>query len=853
MTPSLLTNFGYVETTNCVPANVDFKDSTTTCGVTIASWAWDFGDGQTSTAQNPSHIYAATGTYSVTLTTTDNLGNSLPKNISVTVTATGMPIVNLGADTTICSIDALTLDAGNPGSTYAWESGETTQTLYVDFPGTYSVIVTSPSGCVVKDTLEVNMLPSLYADFSFTQSGTCLPINVAFTDNSIICGVTIDSWSWDFGDGNLSSAQNPTHDYMANGTYNVTLSITDNLGNTLSKITPVTIAGLVTPVVNLGADTTICSMDALTLDAGNPGSTYEWSFGGETTQTVLADFPATYAVKVTGANGCVSSDTLVLNMNPSLLANFGYALTGACLPQTVDFSDSTTVCGVTIDSWAWDFGDGQTSSAPSPTHIYTGNGTYAVTLTVTDNLGNSLTSSKPVTISAFTPASLYLGADTIICSGSSVTLDAGTPGSTYLWSTGASSQTIAATSGSYWVELTTPGGCVSKDTIEVTSNAMPVFSLGADRIACGNITLDAFNPGMTYVWSTGETTSDIEVMSSGTYSVTVTNLPGCIKSDTVNITFQQPVVAQIGQSFAGTCSNMVQFTDNSIICSTVSIVSRTWEFGDGTTSTQPNPSHTYTGNGIFIVKLTLNDDQGGVNVKTSSVSVMVNPPVPDLGNDIDVCPGTPVTLDAGTTGGIYKWFPAGLTSDSTSPTLTFIPTADMNVKLSVTACNQTGWDSIRIYVRNNTKPTLNMVGKALQSSAANSYNWFVNGTLIPSATNKMYTPKQPGYYQVGTINDYLCPSLSDSVFYMPTGKFKAGDITIRLSPNPTKGVFTVWLSKAPTKPVRMEIFTADGKLAYNTLIHSQVSTIYPGHLTRGAYMVRFIINGSVETIPLIEL
>ncbi|HLA54028.1 MAG TPA: PKD domain-containing protein, partial [Flavitalea sp.] len=317
--------------------------------------------------------------------------------------------------------------------------------------------------------------------------------------------------------------------------------------------------------------------------------------------------------------------------------------------------------------------------------------------------------------------------------------------------------------------------------------------------------------------------------------------------------FQQPVVPQIGQSYAGTCNNMVQFTDNSIICTTVSIVSRTWDFGDGTTSTQLNPSHNYTANGTYVVKLTLNDDQGGVNVRTSSVSVMVNPPVPALGNDIDVCPGTPVTLNAGTTGGIYKWFPAGLTSDSTSPTLTFIPTGDMNVKLSVTGCNQTGWDSIRIYVRNNTKPTLTMVGKALQSSAANSYNWFVNSTLIPSATNKMYTPKQPGYYQVGTINDYLCPSLSDSVFYMPTGRFKAGEVIIRLSPNPTKGVFTVWLSKAPTKPVRMEIFTADGKLAYNTLINSQVSTIYPGHLTKGAYMVRFIINGSVETVPLIEL
>ncbi len=135
-------------------------------GGTIYTYLWSTGATTQSISAN------ATGTYSVVVS--NNWG--CDASDSREVTADPGPVVALGNDTTICSIDALTLDAGNPGSTYLWESGETTQTLYVDFPGTYSVIVTSPGGCVAKDTLELNMLPSLYADFSFTQSGTCLPV-----------------------------------------------------------------------------------------------------------------------------------------------------------------------------------------------------------------------------------------------------------------------------------------------------------------------------------------------------------------------------------------------------------------------------------------------------------------------------------------------------------------------------------------------------------------------------------------------------------------------------------------------------------------------------------------------------
>jgi PKD repeat protein len=160
-------NFG--SATNGLTAT--FTDSSTDSDGTIASRAWTFGDGGTSTATNPSHPYAAGGTYSVSLTVTDNGGATNTKTASVTVTSpTNVPPV---------------------------------------------------------------------ANFSFTTSG----LTANFTDSSSDSDGSIASRSWNFGDGATSTATSPSHTYATGGTYSVSLTVTDNGGATNTKTSSVTVSG----------------------------------------------------------------------------------------------------------------------------------------------------------------------------------------------------------------------------------------------------------------------------------------------------------------------------------------------------------------------------------------------------------------------------------------------------------------------------------------------------------------------------------------------------------------------------------------------------------------------------------
>ena len=153
--------------------SVDFTDASTDDG-TIASWSWDLGDGNTSTDQNPTHVYAAAGTYTVELTVTDDGGLTGTTSQDVTVTEAG----------------------GNVAPTAA-----------------------------------------------FTFAATDLSVD--FTDASTDSDGTIASWSWDLGDGNTSTDQNPTHVYAAAGTYTVELTVTDDGGltGTASQDVTVTVGG----------------------------------------------------------------------------------------------------------------------------------------------------------------------------------------------------------------------------------------------------------------------------------------------------------------------------------------------------------------------------------------------------------------------------------------------------------------------------------------------------------------------------------------------------------------------------------------------------------------------------------
>ncbi|MEO5572385.1 MAG: PKD domain-containing protein [Bacteroidia bacterium] len=233
--------FGFNQTANSLTVN--FTDSSTSPH-TITSWLWDFGDGTTSTSQNPSHTYAHDGTYYVCLTIHDNHGCSNQSCHHITVnpvvtatchagftfhqTAGTLSINFTDASTSSYTItswlwdfgDGTTSTAQNPSHTYAHD-------------GTYYVCLTihDNHGCSSTFCHHVTVTPvvtaACHAAFTFHHPANTLSIN--FTDASS-SAYTITSWLWDFGDGTTSTSQNPSHTYAHNGTYYVCLTIHDSHG-----------------------------------------------------------------------------------------------------------------------------------------------------------------------------------------------------------------------------------------------------------------------------------------------------------------------------------------------------------------------------------------------------------------------------------------------------------------------------------------------------------------------------------------------------------------------------------------------------------------------------------------------
>jgi len=330
-------------TSGCAPQAVQFTDQSSG---DVDSWSWDFGDGGTSTAQNPSHTYNAAGTYTVSLTVTGPGGSDTETKTdyitvgdgAITADFSGTPTSG-DAPLEVTFTDASTGDVAN----WDWDFGDgnssTAQnpTHTYNAAGTYSVTLTSSNSCgsdseTKTDYITVNEPPcdTPVADFSGTPTSGDAPLEVSFTDNSTNSPT---SWDWDFGDGGSSTAQNPTHIYNTAGTYTVTMTATNSCGSD--------------------------------------------------TET--------------------KTDYITVNeppCDPPVAAFTGSPQSGSA-PLDVSFTDNSSNSPT---SWDWDFGDGGSSTAQNPTHTYNTAGTYTVTMTATNSCGSD-TETKTDYITVTEPAS----------------------------------------------------------------------------------------------------------------------------------------------------------------------------------------------------------------------------------------------------------------------------------------------------------------------------------------------------------------------------------------------------------------------------------------------------------------
>ena len=258
-------------TSSCTTLTCDFTSTSTDPDGSVASYNWNFGDGAISTAQNPSHTYAAGGTFTVTLSVTDNQGaQSAPTSKTVTVAgANQAPTANFTSSCSAlaCNFTSTSTDPDGSIASYSWNFGDGATSTAQNPSHAYAAAGSYTVTLTVTDNQQAASAPASHAvtvtapnqppTANFTSS--CSGLGCNFTSTSSDPDGSVASYSWTFGDGTISNAQNPSHTYAAGGTYTVTLKVTDNQGaqsTTTTKSVTVTPPNSA-PVVNAGPDQTV--------------------------------------------------------------------------------------------------------------------------------------------------------------------------------------------------------------------------------------------------------------------------------------------------------------------------------------------------------------------------------------------------------------------------------------------------------------------------------------------------------------------------------------------------------------------------------------------------------------------
>ncbi len=464
--------------------------------------------------------------------------------------------------------------------------------------------------------------------------------------------------TWQFGDKTTATGVTVNHTYASAGTYTVTLTGVDTYGEKASATTSATIAAAVLPpVADAGGPYTgtagkpVAFSGAGSKDPNGFALTYTWVFGDGSSGSGVSPShtysrAGTYTVSLTVNNGhgktntATTKATIAAAVKPPV-AKAGGPYTGvAGKPLTLDGSRSTDPYNYTL-TYSWSFGDGDSGTGVKPTHTYTAVGTYTIKLTVEDGHGNSDSATSTATITAVP-------------------------------------EPVAAPGGPYTGTATEP----------VT------FS--------GSKSTDPRGYGLTYTWEFGDKSSGTGVSpvhtyaAAGTYTVSLTVNDGHSGTDTATTkatisAYKEPVVNP-GGPYTGTAMEPVSFNGSASSDPEKNTLTYSWQFGDGSTASGADPTHTYAKAGTFTVTLTVTDTHGGTATGTTTATIAAyKEPVANAGGPYAGKVGTAITFSGAKSSDpegnplTYAWnFGDSSTGTGVSPTHAYANAGTFNVSLTVT-------------------------------------------------------------------------------------------------------------------------------------------------------------------------
>jgi gliding motility-associated-like protein len=699
---------------NALPtATITASGSTTFCqggSVTLtasagSSYLWSNG------ATTQSITATTSGCYSVTVT---NANGCSATSACTQVTVNALPVATISSlnGNSFCQGGSVTL-VSTPGSIYAWSNGLQTQSINVTASANLTVTVTNANGCFATSApfaVTMNALPTAVitagGPTTFCQGGS-----VVLTAT----GGTSYTWSNSTSTSNTLTVSTP-------GVYTVTAT---NANGCTATSAPVTVTVNALPVVAaIAGANDVCVGSTSILTNATPSGV--WTSSNAAVATVSATGTvtgvtagsATINYTVTNASGCVTTTSMLVNVN--------------AVPVNIPIGGPNTVCvGATITNFATPGGVWSSSNVSVATvaqnGIITGvgAGTATISYTITNAAGCSNTVTKVVTVNALPTVAVAANGPLTFCQGGSVTLTA-SGGTSYAWdnSTITTPARTITTSGTYTVTVTNASGCFATSApVVVNVLALPNAAIAStgSTICLGNTVTLTASGGVSYAWSNGAQTAATTVNNSNTYTVTVTGANGCTN------TASNVVTVNANPAVVTTANGPLTFCQGgSVTLNATGAASYIWSNGTLGSSNIITQSGTYYVQGTNAAGCTSNS-------AVVTVTVLPTPVVAALTGSNTVCEASTITLSSATPGGVWTSSNGFVATVNNSGVVTGMNagTTTITYTLSNGACNSSVSASVTV-LNSPATPVITAAGPTtvcpgetvtLFSSNAPNYQW----------------------------------------------------------------------------------------------------------------------------------
>lgn len=450
-----------------------------------------------------------------------------------------------------------------------------------DSPNGKTLVILANEVSSTLSIYQVNTCADLSGGSINSNDLTICPGQFTQLSVSSVSGV---SYQWLLNGNNVSNAVNNSLNVNLAGTYSV--RVNNSILGCIDTTASITVSSLTPPIVSAGLNQTVCGGTVVTLTATG-ANTYVWNNGANTTainvQTGTNSSNTNYIVTGTDVTtGCSSKDTVqvIVNGLPQINAGSDFS---ACNNEEI----TLTATGGNTYNWSNNVINGQ------PFLI-----NQTSTFNVTGIDGNGCSNSDEITVTIIQAPIVNAGNDVEICENESpivLIANSNQGGLTTLWNNGETTQSINITSsGIYVVTMLNSFNCSNSDTVSVIINPLPFVELGGDQSVCTNelpliLTAQANGNSNSYLWSTSQTTQEIDVNQSGTYSVTVTNTNGCESSDQIAVQVLQAPIVNAGNDLT-VCDYDFPISLNA----TGNGATVEWSTGATTPFTSVNQGGTYT-------------------------------------------------------------------------------------------------------------------------------------------------------------------------------------------------------------------------------------------------------------------